>query len=417
MQNKKNIISTAVASGSLFPLCLSAYWSVRLAAADHFSRTSSIPDVQRSIRLAPGNALYLLRLAELRAGEGNDASPDLRQAAEASPLNSAVWIQIGLQAEQKGDMVAAAQALHRAARLDRQFRPRWDLASFYVRRNDFQQSRQWAREALLIGPPEDFPAVFRLCWSVGAPAEVIWRDAIPKTPVVMERYLGFLLAKNELAAASPVAARLVEVAEASQVRSLLLYCDAAIAGGRASEALSCWNGMSRRGLLPYPAVDPSAGRSLVNGNFQRAPMGHGFDWRPTPMEGVSVDYDELSPHLRIAFSGKQPESCEPLTTWIALQPLRKYRLRCRYESVGIPPGPGLKWQIHRPANGAGILPDVPVLSHEGQTMVDMEFQAPEAVEDGAVQLSRLALVYQRAPGTVRIEGSLRLLDVSLDLVP
>ena len=398
---------------SAIPLCFAAYWSIRLAVADRFSRSGSIPDLQRATRLAPGNAPYLLRLAELEDGEGQDASAALKQAATANPLNSAVWLQLGLQAELKGDMAAAGKILLHAAQLDRQFRPRWELAGFYVRRNDPRQSRHWAREALRIGDPADFPAVFRLCWTLGAQAEDIWREAIPKTPVVMEQYLGFLLAENKLDAAAPVAAQLGEVAEAPQVRSLLAYCDAAIAAKQTSKALSCWNTLSRRHLLPYPVIDPSTGNSLVNGNFQRTPSSLGFDWRPANIAGISVNYDEISPHIRIAFSGKQPESCEPLTTWVALEPMRKFRLACRYETAAIPPGSGLKWQLYSAANGAQIIPDAPSLSHENQTTATMDFRTPEGVSHEP-QLWRLALAYQRTPGTVRIEGSVRLADVSLE---
>ncbi|MDQ6708729.1 MAG: hypothetical protein M3Z85_22450, partial [Acidobacteriota bacterium] len=166
---------------------------------------------------------------------------------------------------------------------------------------------------------------------------------------------------------------------------------------------------SRRGLLPYPVIDPSTGKSLINGNFQHAPTGLGFDWRLANIEGVSINYDAISPHLRIEFSGKQPESCEPLIAWVALEPLRKYRLACRYETAGIPPGSGLKWQLYSAANGAQIIPGE-------AAMAAVEFGTPESPQPGP-QLWRLALVYQRAPGTVRIEGSVRLAGVSLEFAP
>lgn len=285
-----------------------------------------------------------------------------------------------------------------------------------MRRNNPQQSWHWANEALQIGHPAEFPAVFRLCWTFGARAEDIWREAIPKKPIVLEQYLQFLLAENKLDDAAPVAAQLVDVAEAPQATYLLAYCDATLAAKHAEEALSCWNRMSARGLLPYPAIHPATGKSLVNGNFQHAPISLGFDWRLANVTGLSLNYDETDPHVRIAFSGKQPESCEPLFTWVALEPLRKYRLLCRYETAGIPPGSGLKWQLYNTASNAStsaqILPDSPSLSHEGPTTATMEFRTPEAF-----QLGRLALAYQRAPGTVRIEGSLRLASVSLEFAP
>ena len=80
---------------------------------------------------------------------------------------------------------------------------------------------------LRISPP---------CFASAGPstpkAADIWRYAIPKTPVVLEQYLQFLLADNKLDAAEPVAAQLVEVAERPQVNSLLVYSDATIAAKR-----------------------------------------------------------------------------------------------------------------------------------------------------------------------------------------
>lgn len=407
-----HILIAAVLALSAMPLCLAAYWSIRLAAADLLSRADSIPNVERAAHFAPANPRYLLRLADLQVGDGRDASPILRQAVKASPLDSTVWLQLGLQAELNGDIAAAEQALLRAAELDRRFRPRWNLASFYVRRNDPRQSWHWANEALRIGQPGDFAAVFRLCWSVSAQADDIWHYAIPKTPLVLEQYLQFLLAENKLDAAQPVAAQLVEIADTAQVQSLLLYSDAAIAGKRVAPAISCWNRMSRRGLIPYPVIDVATGKSLVNGDFAHAPLGLGFDWRLANLPGVAVHYEETTPHLRIVFSGKQPEFCETVVALLALQPLRKYRLTYRYDTVGIAPGSGLKWQLYNSAEGAQIIPEAPSLSHEGETTAQLEFLAP-----ATFQLGRLALVYQRAPGTVRIEGSVNLANVSLEFAP
>ena len=404
----------AVASLTLASLLLPAlYWALRLAAADHLSSSNSPRNIRLSTQLAPGNVHYLLRLAELEATDGQDPSATLKQAVQASPLDATVWLQLGLEAEQKGDISTAEQALLRAAQLDRRFRPRWDLASFYVRRNNARQSWYWANQALQIGRPEDFAAVFRLCWSLNPKAEDIWREAIPKIPVALEQYLAFLLAENKLDAAAPVAAQLADLAQTPQVRSVLVYCDAAIVAKRPAPALACWNRLSRRGLLSLAAVEPSAGKFLANGNFEQAPTGLGFDWRLAGIEGISVQYDQTNPHIRVAFSGKQPENCEILSVWTVLQPSRTYRLASRYETDGIPPGSGLAWQIYNAENGAGIMTQTPSLSHQGQTTAETQFRTTEREN----QLSRLALVYQRAPGTVRIEGSLRLSSVSLEFAP
>ena len=88
-----------------------------------------------------------------------------------------------------------------------------------------------------------------------------------------------------------------------------------------------------------------------------------------------------------------------------------YALTVDYETSGIPPGSGIAWLVTDARTGA-VLAKTPNLSseHRGEQgdAVTTCFTTPR--EPAFVNLS---LLYQRQPGTVRVEGKLALKEVRL----
>lgn len=90
-----------------------AYWSMRLAYADHLRRKPDGEAVRRAIRLAPGDARTCRRWAALEPGV---SVPALRAAVARDPRDSSAWIELGLEAERRGDLPMAEKCLLEAAR-------------------------------------------------------------------------------------------------------------------------------------------------------------------------------------------------------------------------------------------------------------------------------------------------------------
>src|SRR5690348_4481522 len=131
-----------------------AYWSLRLAWADHLSRSPEEPMVARAIAWAPADADLYLRLADLRQASGGDFAGLLEAASALDPYNADTRLRLGAAAEMRGDLRAAESRLLEAARLSRQFAPRWALANFYFRRGDAGRFWMWTRASVLTGYPD-----------------------------------------------------------------------------------------------------------------------------------------------------------------------------------------------------------------------------------------------------------------------
>ena len=228
-----------------------AYWTLRLAWADHLSRSAGAAAVARAVRLAPGDADFRLRLAAAQQAAGVDPTAALEAAVAADPGNAGAWMRLGLGAEMRGDPHAAENSLLEAARASRQFAPRWALANFYFRRGDEAQFWRWARESLRIGY-DDVSPVFRLCWHMRPDAGLILARAIPERRPILDAYLWFLMQGGRLAVSAPVAARLAASATMVDRPALIAWCNAQLDAGSVAATLDVWNMMCARHLLSYP---------------------------------------------------------------------------------------------------------------------------------------------------------------------
>ena len=144
---------------------------------------------------------------------------------------------------------------------------------------------------------------------------------------------------------------------------------------------------------------------LTNGEFGSPPSSRGFDWRVAPVEGVSVSQEEHG--LRVTFSGHEPEECEALAQLVPLKENTRYELKFGYRTSGLGTGQGLGWRV-TDENSGSVLSEGSVLASEADQEGRLNFETPREC-----RLVRVALRYQRSPGTTRIEGFLTLRSVQL----
>jgi hypothetical protein len=395
---------SSVFASALF--CYAFYWSIRLAYADHIAHGGSRAALEHAIRLAPGNPGYYVRLA---VADPASALSLMARAAALNPLNASLWLEFGRLAEEENDFSKAEYCLLRAVALDKTFAPRWLLAEYYFRRHD--QTHFWsAMRAALATSYDDVSPLFDLCWTLAFQPEVILQQAMPDRTDVLRQYLDFVLAKNRMDIARPVALKVVERADRDAVPSLLSYCDRLLENAHISAALEVWNSLANQRLIPFPALSPKRGNSITNGDFAEPFLSHAFDWHMASLEGVSA-YEARAPWgVNITFSGKQPENCELLSQFLPLESDRQYRLRVRYSTDDLNGDTGLAWHVLNPLTGADLLQDSGHLmaSQRQDKEQQLMFSSPQNT-----QLARLVLTYQRVVGTVRIIGSLSLHQVAL----
>ena len=389
------------------------YWSLRLAYADVLSSRGDRESVQRAVHLAPASSGYRARLSLLLDAEGDRAAATaaLQDALAASPLEAAPWIALGLRRETAGDFAGAEHCLLEAARLDRTYDPRWALANYYFRRTDWERFWFWARRAAEMAPP-DMRGLFRLCWNApDGPVSTLAR-AIPDRPEVWREYLAYLVQEGAGPPLASLAAKMAARPQPDDLPVLLDACDRLLATGDGAGALPVWNALSARRLIPCGVLSPQQGRSLSNGGFSSPPTARGFDWRPARVDGVSISRTIADPSLRVAFSGRQPELCEVLWQYLPLVPSTRYRLAFECRTSGIQAGAGLRWRVAGALEGGGTWAESADLGGEHWSSGGVSFQTPPHPA-----LARLALLYERRPGTTRIQGAAWLRGLKLGFGP
>jgi tetratricopeptide (TPR) repeat protein len=380
-------VSRVLGCLALLGLSLAAFFSVRLAQASAEFGRRSPESVARALEILPYNTDYLsLRALQLEY-EGEDSAPLLERAVVVAPLSSAPRIRLGLAAETRGDFPAAERWLLEAARVDRQFEPRWTLANFYFRQARADEFWKWMRAALEVSYG-DRARAFDLCWRLSQDAQEIFERAIPIQSDVLGAYLVYLLDQHRNAA-GPVAVRLAAMRDPAYAALLEAACDALLDAGNATDAREVWR------LLGHPAPG-----GITNGDFARPPVNHGFDWRL--LESAGVTHVHLDPSgQRILLSGKQPESCDLLRQIIAVENGKQYELRWEARTQGTALPSGIEWSV------AGRR--APVATTEDWRKGVVSFTAPAA-------LVPITLGYRRPTGQPRAQGFIEIRAVSLQEV-
>ncbi len=394
-------------------LAAAAIRSVRLAAAEEFFLTGRPGGIRQAVRLEPARSLYRLAAADLAGLAGRDPRQELRAAVERNPYDAALRIRLGLEAEARGDFREAEAQLLEAARRNRKYLPRWTLAGYYFRRNDNERFWEWARAALAIAPESPDP-LFDLCWRADPARAAEIAQGVAERPGVALAFAEFLARRGEWARAAALAPRLAERAEKRQEQRLLGLVSGFASHGRIPAAVAIWNGLCRRGWLPWAEKGPGSTQWLTNPDFTRLPSGRGFDWRWNEASGVSWR-PAPGGGLRAELSGRQPER-----TWLVRQSVPALRpgpvrLACSYEIRGPETtaggvSTGLRWRIWAAGSPARLLGESPPLisGSSGRTAVSVRVPAD-------TNLLRVELIHERQPGTQRFRGRVLLRRVTLEL--
>jgi hypothetical protein len=240
------------------------------------------------------------------------------------------------------------------------------------------------------------------------PPVSVEQQLVPDLPHSLEGWLDYSLKQGNLDAALSAALRLTRVGSDADRTRLLTACEALFLAGRTAGAVKLWNRVSEKHWVQMTTLDPSSGVSLNDGELRYPRLLAGFDWKlPAP---DTVEITPLSQGgVRFVFDGRQPENCELLSQYLPLLPGRRYQLKTRFRTRGIPPDSGLAWVIA--AGGKPFASSNSLASDDGDEQVT-SFESP-----GRPAPVQLVLSYSRRTGTTRIEGELRIESVSLRLLP
>jgi hypothetical protein len=269
------------------------------------------------------------------------------------------------------------------------------MANFCFR-NQPQQFWSWARTAARMAYGDMSP-LFDLCLLASDDAQTVFDRVISGRRFAEREYLAYLTRHGRLRDAHLAGQSIAAGAGPADRDALLDYVDHALGGAQATAALEIWNALCRRRLLPY---QPSTATTLVNGDFAQTISTRGFDWIERPATGVMLFQSRQNgPALEVALSGNQPERCEILAHFVAVDSPGVYVLRFQYRTADLPRESGLIWS-------AGPEQEFAISATGDWTEGNWRFLTSNPT-------ARLVLAYRRAPGTTRKEGKLFLRRVEL----
>lgn len=367
--------------------------TLRLAVAESVGRMSRGPVAAGP--LSVGNANGYQERAEREPARAADS---LSAAVKLNPHNSAAWISLGLMAERAGNLGEAARCLLEAERVDRQYLPAWTAANFFFRQRDDAQFWRAARRAAAMS--YDDPAPLIDLADHREPQAVAALERLGDRPRLERGYLHFLISRNRWTEAQEIAARLAARRDARDEELFLSLVDHLIQAEEGAAALDIWNRLDR-----VAALVPARRGALTNGDFEREPSGHGFDWRAM---ATGSETPEWAPaRLRFRMTASSPEACVLLGQWVMLAP-GEYRLHSRYRTEGLAAETGLYFTLLH----SGIETKVGAVLAAVQQPGDLHGGRRIAVQQAG--LYQLRLVYIRVPGTTHGEGYAEFSSVDLE---
>ena len=351
------------------------YWSARLGVADAIYRRDTLAAVRRAAEIVPDESRYYVRLAQLY--DGNNVRPILERALQLNPWNSNTLIQLGLDAELRGDLAGAEASFLKAAQLDLGWLPRWTLANYYFRRGDATAFWTWAGKATSnASDRRDFIPLFRLASQLEPdPAEML--DILPERAVPLRHYVTYLLETGETRSLEKAAMRLADCGSIGNDRPYVFWAiEGFLAHKQPDGAVHLWSKLKQRRWI----------REETGATFADPPLESSLDWRYTEVNGVTRTHGGDG-RLRLQFSGQQPEEMGLVERFAPVRP--KVKQRVEWGRATSPSEAGVRWQIQA-LNGA-------VLASSELASGGVEFTPEESIV-------RVRLVYRRPPGTTRMSG-------------
>lgn len=398
MKSSINLLSTALRIIVASACLVGIFDSVRLAAGDVLFRRDTEQSIRSAIRLVPDAPQYYMRLAQL---DDTHSKQMLEAALRLNRYNAEENIELALRYEADGNYSRAERLLLDAFAVDDTYLPRWSLANFYLRRDDLPAFWIWAHRAAEM-PADDIGALFELCWKASSDPDRIASFILTKDPQVIRQYLIFLLTTNRAQISANVASSLIRSGDPNKDRPLILaVVNRLVVEEQPDAAANVWRALVHQRWVIQESTVPT------NASFTHEPLPVSFDWTLPSYPGISSVVGPSG--LETELSGVEPEVSTIAEQVLVLSP-GSYVFKSVYRTVAIPPETGIEWQIVDCKSGS-VLASSPDLSSNVLTYATFSFNVGQDA-----QLLRLRLLYQRAPGTTRVEGTLKVVSTEIGAV-
>jgi hypothetical protein len=309
------VLSPASRQRWLFPASLILFAAVYLVlagvhfAASHWAARADLVDLQRAIRLSPGNADYHNRLGRYFtfAAPNPPAALDQYQAAvQINPHDAGYWLDLASAQHLAGNSAGQLQAIESALRAEPTApHVAWEAANFFLVAGDPDRALREFR-VVIENDLSLAPAALQYCWRVRPDVDALLRDVVPPRPDTLIALLSLLASKNETEGTIKTWDRLVQLHEKFPSSALYEHVRYLIRARRPDAAMTGWEQAS--GILGLSGYLPTPDNLVVNPDFSLDILNAGFDWTYVNRTGVRplldpTDFREGHRSLSITFEG------------------------------------------------------------------------------------------------------------------
>jgi tetratricopeptide (TPR) repeat protein len=375
-------------------------WVGRGCLADMLANKPTAGNLERAVKLDPGNADFHMKLGSVYEYSPVDmevgkAEEDFRQAAHLDPYDAQTWLDLSaaLQFQGRND---EAEACRRRVDLMAPNLPayQWPLANFYLLQGNTEEALRHFR-LVLAGTSQYDSNVFTLAWKASGDAGKILQELIPERAKTEFNYLNFLLSQHRLDDAEPVWKRILDGSDEFSPKETSPYIDTLIAEHKPDQAYQVWTDLQQKGLIRSSSA-PSGTNLIFNGDFEDEFLDFGFAWRIIPLEGVYAGIDSATYHspshaLMVQFSGKDNLQFEHVYQYLKAAPGQAYHLQALMKTDGITTDSGPRLEVYDAYNPTVLdkLTDDLTGTTEAWTTVLLDFVTGPKTEMLVVRLKRL----------------------------
>jgi hypothetical protein len=294
-----------------FALVLIAY--LLLAAKEFVANVAAsrpeLTQLQRAVRLSPGNADYRDRLGRYFVFVVTDpqaAIQNFRSAVALNPHDASYWFDLASAWQVVGDVEGQRAALNRALEAEPTAPSvAWQAANFFLVDGDIDRALHEFRIVIENDTTLAVPSL-QAAWRILPDADALLRDVVPPRTDSLMTLLGLLISKKDTDGAIKTWDRLTQLHEKFETWRLFEYVRYLIQEHRPDAAMSAWE--EAAGTLGLSAYLPTDDNLVINGDFSLEILNGGFDWTYVNRTGVKPlldpsDFQKGHRSLSLTFEG------------------------------------------------------------------------------------------------------------------
>lgn len=278
-------------------------------AASLLASRQDLRDLERAVRLSPGNADYRDQIGRYHAFvdvNPQAASENFEVASRLNPHNADYWLDLASARHVAGNSTGQREALEHALRAEPTSpRVAWEAGNVFLVDGDEDRALREFR-VVIDNDAELAGAALQYCWRAHPDVDVLLRNAVSAKPGPLISFLYLLMAKKETEGTLKVWDRLLAQREKFDVHLLFEYVRYLIGAGRPDAAMAAWEQASV--LLGLGGYLPTQDNLVINPDFSLDILNGGFDWNYIERSGVRLlldpsDFRQGHRSLSITFEG------------------------------------------------------------------------------------------------------------------